>query len=140
MLPGDPRQGSVRLTRDGADLILHVPLAHLPEAQPAGPPVELPATAEPPPAGRRAHAPDFATVVWDGELYTFTPRQRSVVAALWRAREDAYHFLTQEELLEAAESEGKRLRDLFRWHPSWGRLIVSGVPYGGRLGTYRLAP
>lgn len=82
------------------------------------------------------HGADFAAVSWYGTLYTFTKKQRIIVASLWAAWEAGYHWLTQERLLEDAESDCSRLRDLFRGHPAWGTMIVSKS--GGEI--YRLAP
>lgn len=86
-------------------------------------------------------APDCTAVVLsDGTRYTFTRKQRLVVAALLRAREDGRDYVSGETLLELAESDQVRLRDLFRGHPAWGSWILPGHADGGPLGTYRLAP
>lgn len=82
---------------------------------------------------------DYATVTWRGTVYTFTPKQRSVVAALWMAWKRGVPFVAQQTLLEVAESDNGRLRDLFKKHPAWGTVIVAGISYGGTLGTYVLA-
>jgi len=126
-----PIKGRARLSPAGVELSITVPLTARSDRD-ADPPGQ-------PPTGRRTHSPDFASVCWDGALYTFTPRQRSVVAALWQAREEGHHYLSQEALLEVADSDSHQLRDLFRGHPAWARVIVAGVNTGGRLGTYRLA-
>ncbi len=82
-----------------------------------------------------AHSPDFSSIRWtDGEVYTFTPKQRPVAEALWQAMEDGTHFVGGAALLELAEANASRLRDLFRKSKAWGRVIVQG-----RTGTYRLA-
>jgi hypothetical protein len=57
---------------------------------------------------------------------------------LFEARAKGYHFVRQESLLRAACSLQPRLRELFRDHPAWARLIV-GVEDGSRAGQYRLA-
>jgi hypothetical protein len=93
----------------------------------------------PTPTGADTHSPDFASVRWRGQVYTFSPKQRRVVAALWRAREQGYEWVSTEALLEAAESLGGRVKELFKGHPAWGVLIVSAVADGGTPGTYRLA-
>jgi hypothetical protein len=47
--------------------------------------------------------------------------------------------LSQETLLEVAESDCERLRWLFKGHPAWGTMIVSAIHFGGPLGSYKLA-
>ena len=88
---------------------------------------------------RATHAPDFSAVNWFGTVYTFSPRQRQVIADLWQAWEDGYLFISQDALLHHAESECSRLRDLFVNSPAWGAMIVKGVDRGGRAGQYCLA-
>lgn len=94
---------------------------------------------DPPPAGKLVHGADFAAVKWGDQTFSFTPKQRLIVAALVRARRDGHLWLSQEVLLEAAESECGRLRDLFRGHPAWGVMVVSALDADGPLGSYRLA-
>lgn len=117
--------------------------------------IEFAGAAEPPPeaglpcveAGQEAgrgpvdlkHSPDFACVVWRGQEFTFSRKQRLVVAALFRAWDDGVRWVSQDNLLDAAESDGGRLRNVFARHPAWGTLIVSGMDEGGTPGTYRLA-
>ena len=83
------------------------------------------------------HSKDWATVNWFGVTYTFSPRQRPVIAALWTAWQEGNPFLSQETLLELAESDSMRVRDVFKNHPAWGKLIQHGPMCGGSLGTYR---
>lgn len=85
------------------------------------------------------HSPDFTTVNWHGELFTFTPYQRAIVAVLWEAMEKGVPFVGGQTLLEAAECESKRLAGIFADHPAWKRLVVPGPMCGGPAGTYRLA-
>jgi hypothetical protein len=88
----------------------------------------------------KSHARDFTAVRWNGEVFALTPKQRPVIALLWEAMEDGYHFVSEAELLNAAESDSARLPWLFRGSPAWDKLIVPGYKHGGRFGTYRLAP
>lgn len=67
--------------------------------------------------------------------YRLSEKQGKVVARLWDAWQDGEPEVDQAELLTAAESEGTRLRDLFRGAPAWGALVVPGA----RAGSYRLA-
>lgn len=94
----------------------------------------------PPTQPRNARTPDFATVRWNGREYTLTPKQRAVVAVLWRAREDGVPFVSGDLLLEEADSVGSRLTDLFRRSDAWGTLVCRGVLYGGPVGTFCLPP
>jgi hypothetical protein len=131
-----PVSGSARVLSGHVELSLTLPLApRRTVADTAGhsSPVELPAGPEP------THAPDFASVNWYGTIYTFSKKQRLVVANLWRAHEEGYEWLSQESLLDAADSDCQRLRDLFRGHPAWDAMIVSALPSGGPPGGYRLA-
>jgi hypothetical protein len=79
-------------------------------------------------------------VEWNNRRYTFVgQKQRVVVAALWRAREEGEDCVLAEVLLTLADSDGGKVRDLFRRHPAWGELIVPGHLCGGPPGSYRLA-
>lgn len=71
------------------------------------------------------HAPDFRSVRHRGTLYAFSPSQAQVVRVLWEAYLNGTPSVGQETLLEQAGCESRRLRDLFRDHPAWDRLIVS---------------
>lgn len=82
----------------------------------------------------RRHSVDFASVLWNGTLYTLTPAQGAAVRALWRAARNGTPDLRQETILEAAGSDGGRLSKLFEGHPAWGKLIVPGAAKG----TFRL--
>lgn len=93
------------------------------------------------PKGKCAHSSDFSSVMWQGRTYMFTPKQRLVVAALWRAWEQGYDWVGTAALLDAAESEQQQVRRLFDngRHPAWGTMIVPGHVAGGPLGSFRLA-
>jgi hypothetical protein len=85
------------------------------------------------------HSEDFRSCRWQGVRYSFSPKQSLVVAKLWESYEDGIPDVSQAVLLEAAESDGNRLRSLFTngadKHPAWGSMIVAG---SGK-GTYRLS-
>jgi hypothetical protein len=76
-------QGVARINGDRVEVIISVPITlertAVPEAAAA-----LIAHA------KTAHGQDFAAVNWNGTVYSFTPKQRIIVAALWRAREEGY--------------------------------------------------
>lgn len=121
-----------------AETLPETPCWHAPAA-PTAPPA--PGGSGPLPARRHGvtHGTDHAALNWYGTLYTFAPKQRIVIAALLHARDQCYDWVSQEVLLELAESDGGRLRDLFRGHPAWGVLIVPALLHGGPAGAYRLA-
>ena len=83
-----------------------------------------------------AHSPDFASVVWAGSKYTFTPMQAAVVKALWDAAGEGTPDLFGAYLLVEVESQmrSNHLAPLFQGNPAWGTMIVRGE----RRGTYRL--
>jgi hypothetical protein len=78
------------------------------------------------PARRAQHSPDFRSYTWGQERYSFTPGQAAVVRVLQEAKDNGTPDVGQDTLMEAAGSEGSRLRDLFKAHPAWGNLIVRG--------------
>ena len=127
-----PQSHSARVTPAGVEVTFVVPLA--------GPADTIPPPAPDAPRPAVAVSPDCASVRWGDVVYTFTRRQRLVFAALLDARKQGYEYVSGDALLEAAESDGCRLRDLFRGHPAWGVLIVPGLDTGGPAGTFRLAP
>ena len=77
-----------------------------------------------------AHSPDFASVNWNGTVYKFTKIQRIVVRELWQAKENGTPELSQEYLLETAESNSAKLSDLFQHNAAWGTVIVPGESRG----------
>jgi hypothetical protein len=88
----------------------------------------------PPPAGC-AHSPDFRSVRWLGESYDFTAAQAVIVGMLWDAWERRTPDVGHETLLSGAGLETRRLADVFKGHPAWGTMIISG----GTKGAARLS-
>ena len=86
-------------------------------------------------ARQHTHSPDFRSVLWNGNLHSFTDRQAAVVKSLWEAWQLGTPEMSQASLLEINESTAERLRDLFRSSSAWGTMIVAGE----RKGAYRLA-
>jgi hypothetical protein len=84
-----------------------------------------------------AHSPDFRSVNWFGTIYSFTANQAAVVRVLWEAWEAGTPEVGDETLLRAVDEEAPpdRLANLFRGHPAWGAMIVTG----GSKGSRRLA-
>jgi len=82
------------------------------------------------------HSPDFRSVFWFGQQYSFTATQARIVQELWRAWENGTPGVSGEHLLETSESLSARVADVFKHHPAWGTMIQPGKSKG----TYRLAP
>lgn len=93
-----------------------------------------------PDAERVTHAPDYSSVNWYGKRFFFTGKQRVIVAALFQAREEGYEAVSQDSLLAVADSDSRRLRDLFKKHPAWGTMIVSAVMHRGPIDFFQLVP
>jgi hypothetical protein len=83
------------------------------------------------------HSLDYRSVRWCGTDYTFTSVQAACVKLLWEAWENGTPELGQATILEHeyVGSESSRLVDLFKKHPAWQTMIVSGTTSG----SYRLA-
>jgi hypothetical protein len=83
------------------------------------------------------HSKDFRSVHWYGEDHTFSPTQAACVKVMWEEWENGTPDLGQDTILEhpEVEAESKRLVDVFKGHPAWGKMIVKGRT----AGTYRLA-
>ncbi|GMU37709.1 MAG: hypothetical protein EDS66_12215 [Planctomycetota bacterium] len=84
----------------------------------------------------RRHSPDFRSVHWDGVDYAFTANQAAIVKQLWEAYENGTPDVGGDTLLVNAESDTRRMADVFKKHSAWGTMIVEG----STKGTYRLAP
>ncbi len=107
-----------------------------PPAEQPPPVVVQSAPATPATVGEPMHTSDFQRIDWPG-LGTFhlSPKKAAVVRKLWPVALTDDPWVSQTELLRAADSDATRLVDLFKGDPAWGRLILSN----GR-GYYRLAP
>lgn len=77
-------------------------------------------------AGPCRHSPDFRSVYWYGEVFTFTGLQAAVVSILWEAWENDTPDVGGEYLLDrAGSSRDSRLDTLFQGHAAWQTLIRS---------------
>ncbi len=76
-------------------------------------------------------SPDYRSVISNGKSYTFTSRQAQAVETLHK---EGNPELGQEYILEKLGDTSKRLRDTFKGHPAWGKLIIPG----SRKGTFKL--
>ena len=84
-----------------------------------------------------AHSPDFRSVKWYGETYSFTASQAAVVRVLWEAWKQGTPDVGNQTLAAAVDEADKdrSVRDLFRDNPAWNSMIVAG----GSKGSHRLA-
>lgn len=81
-----------------------------------------------------AHSDDFRSICWFGTEYTFTGPQAACVKLLWEHWERGTPEVSKSELLDATESSGERVSDVFKRSPAWGKIIVGGE----KKGNYRL--
>ena len=78
------------------------------------------------------HSPDFASVYWFGNSFTFTTNQAACVRVLWEAWENKTPVLGGHAIIDAAgvDRSDERLDLVFRDNPAWGTMI--GSPSKGR--------
>jgi hypothetical protein len=80
------------------------------------------------------YSPDYRSVHYNGESFSFTPLQAHTVQILHKASINNTPEVGQANLLSEIESRSDRLIDLFKNHRAWKKLIISG----SKKGTYRL--
>lgn len=81
------------------------------------------------------HSEDFRSCKWFGQRFTFTPKQAMVIKALWQAWEKGNLDVSHAELLQACDSTGDRISDIFRNNSAWNSMVCGG----NAKGTYRLS-
>lgn len=81
-------------------------------------------------------SPDFRSAYVQGQEFSFTNIQAKVIKCLWREYQNSTPEVGQQYILseEIADTPQIRLRDIFKNHPAWNTLIVSGRTKG----TFRL--
>jgi hypothetical protein len=99
------------------------------------PPAESTATLAGLEPARFRHGLDYRDCTWNGERYTFTATQAACVQVLWEERDKGTLELSQQLLLEKAGAESQQLKDVFKNHPAWKKMIVAG----SKTGLYKLA-
>lgn len=73
------------------------------------------------------HGPDFRDVTWYETKYVFSAKQAACVRILWEAWEQGTPWIADGTLLQKANvGDRQRLRDVFRDHAAWGKMIVQG--------------
>lgn len=86
-----------------------------------------------------AHSPDFRSVRWRGEAYSFTRNQALCMKQLWEAWEAGTPEMDGITVTTVADVSQTRLVDVFKskgsMHPAWGTVIVPGETKG----SYRLS-
>jgi hypothetical protein len=85
-----------------------------------------------------AHTPDFTSVKWGSEDFTFTGNQAAIVKQLWEAREQGTPDVHGSHLLETAGISSDRVDTVFRDSPAWKTMIVGYLQSGRPKGAYRL--
>jgi len=81
-------------------------------------------------------SPDFRSVNWGGQLFTFTPTQARVVELLFNAYQSGAPELSHKYILsQVKQIAGVRLVDTFRKCKAWRTMIVGGA----QKDTVRLA-
>jgi len=90
----------------------------------------------PEPVKDARHSPDFRSVYWFGQEYSFTANQAACVRLLWEAWENGTPELSGAKILEEADIDQDRLSAVFRDHPAWKTMIRPGHTKG----AYRLSP
>lgn len=82
------------------------------------------------------HSNDFRSVHWFNHEFTFTPNQAKCVNVLWNAWANGTPDVSEAYILETAEVQSVRLRDVFKQksglHPAWKTMIQSGLKRGTR--------
>lgn len=127
-LPVSPKSSDLR-TVDDALRVVDTALNWIGERR-----TELLLSAPGSPEPTATHSTDYRSVNWSGTPYTFTKTQAACVKPLWEAWERGTPELDQPTVLMEADASGNRLVDIFRGHPAWRTLIVSG----STKGSYRL--
>ena len=81
------------------------------------------------------HSPDYATVIWRGREFHFSPMQSHAVRLLHEEFQAGRNNLRDANVIEDIEAKVRTLHDLFK-RPCgvWGKLIIKGE----RQGTHRL--
>lgn len=72
------------------------------------------------------HSPDYISVKWKEETFTFTSRQAQVVEILHKGFLNGTPDVGQAYILENLGSPNSRLKDTFKNHSAWGTFIVPG--------------
>ena len=82
------------------------------------------------------HSADFASVRWYGTEYQFTKQQAAAISEWWHAWENGTPDLFDETVLTEISARGRKpsLHNIFKGHPAWGNMIVTGKSKG----THRL--
>ncbi len=78
------------------------------------------------------YSPGYRSVYWHGETYAFSATQSRAFAILFDNWQRQTPDVEGNYLLIEAESECKRLCDLFRGNSAWNVLIVPGATRGTR--------
>lgn len=78
---------------------------------------------------------DFRSMNWYGTIHEFTPTQAACIRVLWEHWKQETPTVGEQTILESAESNSPRLRDVFKNHAAWGTMIVPA-----NKGAFKLEP
>ena len=81
-------------------------------------------------ACRVRHSPDFHWLSWHGTEYRLGGAQAAAFRLLWESHQAGVPVVAGEVLLEAAESESRAARDIFKKHPLWEDGVVGSAGKG----------
>jgi len=76
------------------------------------------------------HSQDFRSITWKGKTYYLKPKAAEVVQFLYESHLNGTPELNKHTILEEIDSEGKRLRDIFKGTGVWRTLVVPGKTQG----------
>lgn len=80
------------------------------------------------------HPPDFRSVNWFGQEYSFTASQAACIKTWWQYWRTPARDVGDAIVLEAAGCASNRVSDVFKHNSAWGEMIVEG----DTRGTHRL--
>lgn len=69
------------------------------------------------------HSPDFRSVRWFGQTFTFTPAQSIIVRELWAAWEHGTPKVGAAVLLEASDQVSDKISELFKRSEAWNVMV-----------------
>lgn len=69
---------------------------------------------------------DIGQAIWKGEhLPSFNKTQAAVIALMYARSKAGQPWVGSDTILKAVTQGYRRVRDIFRYHPAWGTLIIS---------------
>ena len=75
-------------------------------------------------------APDFASIIWKGEVYSLSPRQAKVIKILKEQYDKGPPELSEQYIMEKLGTPSSNLKDTFRKSDLWKKLVIPGKKKG----------